>query len=134
MLPSQIISQTYTGTTTQSGDPYEVIKNPLPKTPQFERTTPPGSWAISDKEKAHLFASYLADVFSPHDQGMAPDIERNLDKPVHPQKPPTSIHDAPTNTGDQKAKNTEGSRRRPCYDSNTQGVTARRTHLPPPYP
>jgi len=77
MLPSQIISQTYTGTTIQSGDPYEVTKNPIPQPPIRKNSTSPGIWAISDKEKADLFASYLADVFSPHDQGTAPDIERD---------------------------------------------------------
>ena len=64
--------------------------------------------------------------------GDGPGHRTELDKLVHPQKP-TSLHDAPTNTGDQKAKNTKGSWRRTCYDSNAQVVTARRTHLPPTY-
>ena len=77
-MPSQIISETYTGTTTHSGDPYKVPKNQYPKPPPIRKnSTSPGIWAISDKEKADLFASYLADVFSPHDLGTAPDIERN---------------------------------------------------------
>ena len=42
-----------------------------------KNSTSPGCWAISDKEKADLFASYLPDVFSPYDRGTAPDIEQN---------------------------------------------------------
>ena len=43
------------------------------------------------KEKPDLFASYLADVFSPHEQGTDPDIEQYLDKPVHPPNPPPAF-------------------------------------------
>jgi len=58
--------------------PIRSNKNPNnPNPPIRKNSTTPGIWAISDKEKADLFASYLADVFSPHDRGTAPDIERN---------------------------------------------------------
>ena len=53
------------------------IKPNTPNHPIRKNSTSPGIWAISDNEKADLFASYLADVFSPHDRGTAPDIEWN---------------------------------------------------------
>ena len=45
-------------------------------------TTPPGSWAKSDNEKADLFADHLLGVFSPHNTDLDQDVERDLETPV----------------------------------------------------
>ena len=70
-----------------------IRSNKKPNTPNphiRKNCTSPGISAISDKEKAYLFASYLGDVFSPHDRGTAPDIERNwTNLPIHQTHQPT---------------------------------------------
>jgi hypothetical protein len=55
-----------------------------PNPPIRLKTTPPGPWAKSDKEKAKLFANYLSEVFTPYDQAMDQDIEQELAKPIQP--------------------------------------------------
>ena len=41
-------------------------------------STPPGPWAKSDSEKVELFANHLAEVFTPHDNTMDPEVKREL--------------------------------------------------------
>jgi hypothetical protein len=54
--------------------------------------TIPSSWARSDKEKATVFAKHLAKTFTPNDDSIDDEIERDLDlipKNVPPIKPAT---------------------------------------------
>jgi len=88
MLPSQIISQTYTGTTTQSGDPYEVTKNPIPQTPHSKELHIP--WHLGDKRQGksrsvcQLSSWCILSTWS----GDSPGHRTELDKLVHPPNPP----------------------------------------------
>jgi hypothetical protein len=60
-------------------------RNPqTPNPPIRLNTTPPVPWAKSDNDKAHLFANYLSEVFTPYDQALDQDIEQELAKPVQP--------------------------------------------------
>ena len=54
-----------------------------PNPPIRLNSTPPGPWAATDKDKADLFANYLLDVFTPHDQELDQAVESELAKPVH---------------------------------------------------
>ena len=57
-------------------------KPQTPNPPIRLNSTPPGPWAATDKDKADLFATYLEDVFTPHDQALDQAIETELAKPV----------------------------------------------------
>jgi hypothetical protein len=57
-------------------------RTPLP--PIRKNSTPPGPWAKSDSEKVKLFASHLAEVFTPHDTTLDPEVERKLE--THAQR------------------------------------------------
>jgi len=46
--------------------------------PIHKNTTSPGPWAKSDSEKVVLFANHLAEVFTPHDNTMDPEVEGEL--------------------------------------------------------
>jgi hypothetical protein len=46
---------------------------------QIQYSTPPGPWAKSEKEKTELFAEYLSDVFSPHNNDQDREVEQDLD-------------------------------------------------------
>jgi len=51
-------------------------RTPLP--PIHKNSTSPGPWAKSDSEKVELFANHLAEVFTPHDNTMNPEVEGEL--------------------------------------------------------
>jgi len=133
MQPSQTISQTYTGTTTQFGHPYEVTKNPLLQTPHSKELYTP--WQLDDKRQGEsrsvcqLPSWCLLSTWS----RAGPGHRTGFGQTCPSTKLHTSLNDASTNTGDQKAENTKSSWRRTRYDSNAQGVTERRSHLPPPH-
>jgi len=46
--------------------------------PIRKNSTPPGTWAKSDSEKVELFANHLAEVFTPYDNTLGPEVEREL--------------------------------------------------------
>ena len=57
-------------------------QTPLP--PIRKNTTPLGPWAKSDEEKGDLFANYLAEVFTPHDNSPNPENEREIATQTQP--------------------------------------------------
>jgi len=48
------------------------------KPPLLNNFTPQSPWAKIDEEKANLFAHYLTEVYTPHDDSPNPDIEAQL--------------------------------------------------------
>jgi len=67
------------GTTIPSGSQLKQRKNPKHHSPPIRKnTTSQGPWAKSDTEKAELFASHLAEVFTPHDNLPNPEVEREM--------------------------------------------------------
>jgi len=46
--------------------------------PIRKNTTPPGPWAKSDDDKVKLFASHLAEVYTPHSNTPDPEVESIL--------------------------------------------------------
>ena len=67
--------------------PLKSRKRPqTPLLPIRKNSTPPGPWAKSDSEKVELFATHLAEVFTPHDDTPDPDVERQLATQIqHPE-------------------------------------------------
>ena len=70
---------------------YNTIWNPIKhkkkptasQLPIRKTTTPPGTWAKSDKEKADLFAEHLSKVFSPHNNDPNQEVDQDLATPIH---------------------------------------------------
>ena len=59
--------------------PFNSWKKPQAPLPLIlKNSTPPGPWAKSDSEKVQLFATHLAEVFTPHDNTWDPDVDKNL--------------------------------------------------------
>jgi gamma-glutamylcysteine synthetase len=54
--------------------------------PIREHSTPPGSWAKSDKEKAELFAEHLSEVFSQHNNDQDQEVEQDLATAIQSQE------------------------------------------------
>ena len=60
-------------------------KNPQTSFPPISKySIPPGPWAKSDKQKAHLFAEHLSEVFTPHNNDLDQDVERDLATHIQP--------------------------------------------------
>jgi len=54
-------------------------RNPKTTSPPLRKySTPLGPWAKSDKQKAKLFAEYLSEVFSPHNNDQDQEVEQDL--------------------------------------------------------
>jgi len=65
-------------------NPIKHKKNPTAsQLPIRKNSTPPGTWAKSDKEKADLFAEHLSEVFSPHNNDPNQEVEQDLATPIH---------------------------------------------------
>jgi hypothetical protein len=59
--------------------PRQLMKKPRTPLPPIRRnSTTPGAWAKSDSEKVELFANHLVEVFTPHDNTLDPEVEREL--------------------------------------------------------
>jgi hypothetical protein len=58
-------------------------KPPQENSPSRKQTPTPGPWALSNQEKADLFAEHLADVFTPNDatidQAVSDYLAKNLE-------------------------------------------------------
>ena len=79
MHPSLPTCPLLNATTTPSGNHSNQGKKPrTPLPPIRKNLTPPGPWAKSDSEKVKLFANHLAEVFTPHDNTLEPEVEREL--------------------------------------------------------
>ena len=77
MHPSLPTSPLLNATTTPSGNRSNQGKNL--KLPQIRKnSTLPGPWTKSDSEKVMLFVNHLAEVLTPHDKTLDPEVEREL--------------------------------------------------------
>jgi hypothetical protein len=60
-------------------EPIKHLRKPtIPIPPIRNETEPLTPWARSDKEKAAMFSDYLATVFTPHDENIDHEIERQI--------------------------------------------------------
>ena len=94
-----------------------------PKTtssPICKYSTPPGPWAKSDKEKAELFAEHLSDVFSPHNNDLDQEVERDLITPIQSQE---CLQTFTLKEIHQNVKSKKGTRSRPYYCQNVERTT-----------
>jgi hypothetical protein len=71
-------------TTIQFGSQLNQGINPKHHSPIRKNSIPPGPWAISDAEKVELFANHLAELFTPHDNSLDPEIEREISTQTQP--------------------------------------------------
>jgi len=79
MHPSLPTSPLLNATTTPYGNHSNQENNHEHHSPRFVKTQPPpGPWAKSDSEKFELFAKHLAEVLTPHDKTLDPEVEREL--------------------------------------------------------
>jgi len=53
-------------------------KNPEQHSPDSKNSIPPGPWVKSDCEKVELLANHLAEVFTPYDNTLDPEVEREF--------------------------------------------------------
>jgi len=59
--------------------PIKSRRKPCLQVPPIRKnTTPPGPWAKSDDDKVKLFASHLAEVYTPHSNTPDPEVESML--------------------------------------------------------
>jgi len=81
--------------------PLKSRKKPRTTLPPIRKnSTLPGPWAKSDSEKVELFANHLAEVFTPYDNTLDPDVERELGARLRPHHCTSAIGNAAGRTTD----------------------------------
>jgi hypothetical protein len=102
-----------------------------PKTtspPIHKYSPPPGPWAKSEKEKVELFAEYLSEVFSPHNNDQDQEVEQHLATVIQSQERLKAFTLKEIKDEIKILNKTKkGTRFRPYYCQNVKRITKRRT-------
>jgi len=101
--------------------------------PKRKHSAPPEPWAKSDKEKAELFAEYLSEVFSLHNNDQGQEVEQGPATPIQSQERLEAFTLKEIKDEIKILNQKKGTWSQPYYCQNSKRTTKRRTCKPNVY-